>query len=191
MGISDIPACYVSLPEGRSAPALLLRRPRRVFFPSSSRASSLQPETEVFFWRTKTHIQKRTEISTWLVCRHLFSCLVLSLCLQDARCEGDTKHVSRGENVGSRHPVGAEFFFSPRLFLAVDAAGGGPYQIYLDHLLLWLMWLNHVFFLGLLAICSGKKVPSFVVVFMIWDDFFTINMNVMKVIYKGNCICPT
>lgn len=41
--------------------------------------------------------------------------------------------------------------------------------------------INHLF---------GFNVPSFVVVFMIWDDFFTINMNVMKVIYKVIVFAP-
>lgn len=70
---------------------------------------------------------------------------------------------------------GVFFFFFSRLFLAVDAAGGGPYQIYLDHLLLWFMSLNYGVFLRLLTHLFGFNVPSFVVVFMIWDDFFTIN----------------
>lgn len=92
---------------------------------------------------------------------------------------------------GISTPCSGRVLFFSRLFLAVDAAGGGPYQIYLDHFVV----VVHVvklcfFFVETINHLFGFNVPSFVVVFMIWDDFFTINMNVMKVIYKVIVFAP-
>ena len=109
--------------------------------------------------------------------------------MQDAK---ETRNMFHVERMWDLDTLLGRSFFLPEAF----PSGGcgrrwavpdilGSFVVVVDVVKSWF------FFGGLLAICSGKKVPSFVVVFMIWDDFFTINMNVMKVIYKGNCICPT
>ena len=114
-----------------------------------------------FFVGEQKHVQKRTEISIHgLVCRHpFFPCLVISSCLQDARCEGDTKH----ENVERMWDLDPNWggMNSPEAF----PSGGcgwrwavpdilGSFVVVVDVVKLWNFFeiINHLF---------GEKSPKF------------------------------